>query len=78
MGATGRIPDIRRAGDLIDRMSLLTAAIDMAEMLGGECQPHVNAVMQQIDELEGASRPNRPAHLYRNHQSLSELRDSSA
>ncbi|MCT7378329.1 hypothetical protein [Chelativorans salis] len=55
--ATSDIPDLERAAALVQEITLLVPAIELAETLGGERQDQIDQILEILDEIEALSQP---------------------
>ncbi len=55
--ATSAIPDLNLAARLGDRAGLMIVTLDMVEALGDDRAHHVERIMDTLNEIERASRP---------------------
>ncbi len=55
--ATSAIPDLNLAATLGDRAGLMIVTLDMVEALGDDRAHHVERIMDTLNEIERASRP---------------------
>ncbi len=55
--ATSAIPDLSLAATLSDRAGLMIVTLDMVEALGDDRAHHVERIMDTLNEIERASRP---------------------
>ncbi len=55
--ATSAIPDLNLAATLSDRAGLMITTLDMVEALGDDRAHHVERIMDTLNEIERASRP---------------------
>ncbi len=55
--ATSAIPDLNLAATLSDRAGLMIVTLDMVEALGDDRARHVEMIMETLNEIEAASRP---------------------